>query len=336
MDKETPDTLEVAWLGSDTDSEEYVQVGLRWFDWVKRIIKLLADSVSLITINRNLDGALEKLIVMNNGQETDKKATMDSVIRIQKMIEEAQYRFTKLSAALNDSSQQSIIGSKSRGNPAESWGNSDEEITFDAFLKTLVQKTLPELREVGAGVGEALNSISDALVEKDPGREDKSDKSLLARPIQTLLVGVTSCGVASVLVSIFQNHMGFSVKKSEVSVLVGITSIAIWLKMRGNQAVKTEKRNEKKDSADTSLEDATFAAALTFSLLNKQLESILQVPIDENEKFYQSAVGHSLVECLEKIEVVSRQYLDLSETNYGSLSDRHLHRNSSSKRFTRV
>ena len=179
MDAETPATLEIGWLRNDTYCEGYAEVGLGWFFWVKRIIKLLEDSVSLITINHHLDGALEKLIVTNNGDETNRKTIMDSVIRIQKMIEEAQYRFTKLAAALNDSSRESIVGNNSGSQV-------DGGLMFNTFLKTLSQKTSSELRDVDEGIVEALKSVGDVLIEKEPKRETQSDV-LADREMKTLL-----------------------------------------------------------------------------------------------------------------------------------------------------
>ena len=323
MDAETPATLEIGWLRNDTYCEGYAEVGLGWFFWVKRIIKLLEDSVSLITINHHLDGALEKLIVTNNGDETNRKTIMDSVIRIQKMIEEAQYRFTKLAAALNDSSRESIVGNNSGSQV-------DGGLMFNTFLKTLSQKTSSELRDVDEGIVEALKSVGDVLIEKEPKRETQSDV-LADREMKTLLLGVAGCGVATFLVAILQNQLGVSFTTSVMTVLVGVASIGcslyFGLKMRWNRAIENKKETkDNNDSVHTSLEDATFQAAHTFSLLNKQLELIMQEPPDENEMFYQSAIGHSLVECLEKIEAVSRQYLDLSEENYGSLDDRNHYR----------
>ena len=317
MDVETPIKLEVGWLSNGTDSEGYVEVGLGWLQSVKRIIQILKDSVPLITMNRSLDGALEKLLTTKGSDNKNKeKETIDSLIAVQKGLNEVQYQFTKLAASLNQSSRTCLSLLNSKEAPA------DEGTVFARFLKNLNQQTLVELKEAYDGSDQANKSLTDIKSDVEGNTKSQRDGSFLSRMTRTqvILLGAGGCGVGVVVVSALQEHLGFSFMKSLVSVLVGAASIVFGLKMGGSQTVKAKDATE----SENSFEDVTCEAVLLCSNMKTQLEPIKQMKIDRDEKFYDSVVGHSFVECLEKIESVSGQYLAMSEANYGSLTDRNL------------
>ena len=317
--------LEVDWLNSDTDSKGYVEVELEWFRWVKKITKILKDSASLITTNQSLDGALEKLLTINASDryhEIEWKETIESLIAVQKGIDEVQYRFTKLAASLNVSARTCLSLMKL---------NSDEDsadvgIVFGIFLNNLNQQALVELNETY----EVSKETAKSLVKTQNLIHDKlklhSREDALLQVLTRLTIG---CGVFSFLVSTLQENSGFSFIKSLTSALIGAASIVFGLQLGSMRShiVNTAFKHGSTTSSEDFFDNITCEAISSCSEMKTQLELVLKsrVPVAQKEKFVDG--GRFFTDSLEKIEDFTRRYLVLSENIYGSLTDRHHCRN---------
>ena len=295
--------LDVGWLDEDTNLNGLVEEG--WLNLVSGIVRVLKDSTSLIAINQDLEQVLTKLIGMER-KETQDRMMMDSIINAQKLIYKAQYRFTKLAETLYESSRNSLAALESE--------NAEGCVVFCRFIECLNHETSATLRSAYKATVDASKSLRDLKNLLDSLKRHENGK--LLEPIEgtsVVLVGIAGWGVGSFL--------GVSFVKSIISVVIGALSIVIILRMGKRKIVEVEVKTDD----DTSLEDANFQAAVSLSYIEDQIKPLIDTQINRDDIFSETSVGHSLFELFELIEIISRRYLTLAESNYGPLTYRGEH-----------